>query len=62
MKINFIAFFFLFILTIGCQKSTSKLPEPAFYFWKSNFKFSNIERKTFQYDDIKKFHFIRSLE
>jgi len=56
MKINFRVIIFLFILTAGCHKSKSKFTEPAFYFWKSNFKLSNIERKTLENNHIKKLY------
>ena len=44
------------ILTIGCQKPKPKFTEPAFYFWKSNFKLSEIERKTLEINNIKKLY------
>ena len=56
MKINFKVIIFLMILTIGCQKPKPKFTEPAFYFWKSNFKLSDIERKTLEINNIKKLY------
>ena len=56
MKINFTVIIFLFILTIGCQKSKPKFTEPAFYFWKSTFKLSNIERNTLKNNHIQKLY------
>ncbi len=56
MKIKFTAIIFLYILTISCQKSKPKLTEPAFYYWKSNFKLSDIERNTLQHNHIKKLY------
>lgn len=56
MKINFTVLVFLFILTIGCQKSKPKLTEPAFYFWRSSFKLSEIERNILQHNHIKKLY------
>lgn len=56
MKIKFTSIVFIFVLTISCQKTKPKLTEPAFYFWKSNFKLSEIERNTLQYNHIKKLY------
>ena len=56
MKINFTVIIFLFILIIGCQKSKPKFTEPAFYFWKSTFKLSNVERNTLKNNHIQKLY------
>ena len=56
MKIKFIIIISLYILLFSCQKSKPKSIEPAFYFWKSNFKLSDIERNTLQNNHIKKLY------
>jgi hypothetical protein len=40
----------------SCQKSKPKSIQPAFYFWKSNFKFSVLERKSLQNNQVKKLY------
>ena len=56
MKIKFTTLILIFILLVSCEKSKPKLTEPAFYFWKSNFKLSEIEKNTLKDNHIKRLY------
>jgi hypothetical protein len=51
-----VMFFYFFIGLFSCTKTKSKLIQPAFYYWKSSFRLSDIERNTLQKNQINKLY------
>jgi hypothetical protein len=56
MKHKIIIYMFLSIGLFSCTKKESKLTQPAFYYWKSTFKLTEIERNTLKNNQIKRLY------